>query len=125
MSITIDGTVYNVPVISLKRKADVLDKSAERTEDGVLHREVIGVYFNYSISFGQVTDAAAYKALWEKLTSATAFHTIVVPDEDGVSYSFTAYITGVSDELRRVVGSTAYWKSLTANFIAQEPENTP
>ena len=50
--ITIDGTQYDVPIVSMKRSADDLYKYAERTEDGVLHSEKIGVYFNYQIVVG-------------------------------------------------------------------------
>ena len=44
--IIVDGTYFDLPMVSLKRSADFLDKYAERTEDGVLHRELIGVYYN-------------------------------------------------------------------------------
>lgn len=121
--ITIDGIVYDVPIISLKRRADFLDKSAERTVDGVLHRELIGVFKNYQLQFGAPTTSAelsAYQALWAKLSEATDFHTVVVPDELG-DYTFTAYFSNVTDELRRVRGGVNYWKGLTANFIAKEP----
>ena len=120
--ITIDGVTYNVPVRSIKRTADFLDKFAERTVDGKLHRELIGVYFNYKLQFGQagMTD---YAALWQKLTEPVEFHTIIIPDEDG-DLTFTAYFSNVSDELVKVKGSGRYWKNLTANFIAREPART-
>ena len=117
--ITIDGVTYNVPVISIKRTADFLDKFAERTADGKLHRELIGVYFNYKLQFGQAS-MTDYAALWEKLTEPEEFHTVVIPDEDG-DLTFTAYFSNVGDELVKVSGATRYWKNLTANFIAQEP----
>ena len=117
--ITIDGVTYNVPVTSIKRSADFLDKFAERTADGVLHREIIGVYFNYKLQFGQAS-MVDYAALWDKLTEPVEFHTVVIPDEDG-DLTFTAYFSGISDELVRVSGSTRYWKNLIVNFIAQEP----
>ena len=63
MSIVIDSTTYNIPVLSIKRKAEVLDKYAERTEDGVLHREIIGVYFNYELAFGRTNNTTEYAAL--------------------------------------------------------------
>lgn len=117
--ITIDGVTYNVPVMSIKRNADFLDKFAERTADGKLHREIIGVYFNYKLQFGQAS-MADYTALWDKLTEPVEFHTVVIPDEDG-DLTFTAYFSNVGDELVRVKGASRYWKNLTANFIAQEP----
>ena len=54
--IVIDGTSYDIPIKSIQGKADMLDKYAERTLDGVLHRELIGVYDNYEIEF-----AATYR----------------------------------------------------------------
>lgn len=120
--IVIDSVTYNIPVLSIGRTADFLDKYAERTEDGVLHRELIGVYFNYKIQFGQTTDTATYAALWNKLTEATEFHTVTVPDESG-DYTFTAYFANVSDELKKKKGALNFWKSLTVNFVAQEPAN--
>lgn len=120
MSIVIDGITYDVPVVLVVRRADFLDKYAERTEDGVLHRELIGVYFNYQITFGSTNDTTAYAALWLKLTEPVEFHTVTVPDEDG-SYTFTAYFSNVGDELRRDAGAKKFWKSLTVNFIAQSP----
>jgi len=125
--ITIDGTPYDIPILELSRTADVLDKYAERTEDGVLHREIIGVYFNYQLKFGSPitsTQIGVYQTVWAKLTEAVEFHTIVVPDESG-DYTFSAYIAKVSDRLRRIKGGVNYWTDLTANFVSKNPENTP
>ncbi|MBV5322623.1 MAG: hypothetical protein JZU60_02160 [Ilumatobacteraceae bacterium] len=122
MSIVIDSVTYDIPVLGIQRSADFLDKYAERTEDGKLHRELIGVYFNYKLQFGQSTNVTEYAALWNKLTEATEFHTVTVPDESG-DYTFTAYFANVSDELRKTQNAKNFWKSLTVNFIAQEPAN--
>jgi len=124
MSITIDSVAYNIPIISVVRRADFLDKYAERTEDGVLHRELIGVYFNYQIKFGQTTDTTTYAALWLKLTEPVEFHTVTVPCEDG-NYTFTAYFSSVGDELRKTKDAVHFWRSLTVNFTAKSPARTP
>ena len=121
--IIIDSLTYDVPVASLKRKAEFLDKFAERTVDGVLHRELIGVYFNYQLQFGQARNTAAYIALWAKLTEPVEFHTVSVPDEDGV-HVFTAYFSNVSDDMVKIKGTDRYFKSLTVNMIAQSPART-
>jgi hypothetical protein len=121
--IIIDGVTYNVPVTEVTRKADFLDKYAERTEDGILHRELIGVYFNYQIKFGSDCPSAVYALLWQKLTEAEEFHTVTVPDEDG-DYTFTAYFSNVGDTLVKAKGALRFWKSLTVNFIAQSPART-
>lgn len=118
--ITIDGVVYNVPVISLKRSADFLDKFAERTIDGKLHRELIGVYYNYQIQFGRAPTIAAYNALWDKLTEPEEFHTVIVPDEEGTR-TFSAYFSNIKDEMVRWSDDGNYFKRLTVNFIARQP----
>jgi hypothetical protein len=125
--IVIDGTSYNVPFVSLTRTADPLDKYAERVENGTLNRELIGVFFNYKMTFGaptSSTELTAYQALWEKITEATEFHTVTLPDELG-DYSFEAYFAGMGDELRRTKNGKNFWKGLTCNMIARSPALTP
>lgn len=121
--ITIDENTYNVPVISLNRSADFLDKMAERTNDGVLHRELIGVFFNYQLKFGKAS-MADYALLYDKLTEPEEFHTVIVPTESG-SVEFQAYFAGIKDNLKRIDGSLRYWTGLTVNFIAKEPGRIP
>lgn len=107
-------------MISLKRTADVLDKYANRTEDGDLKREIIGVYYNYQLSVGIVNDRALYKKLWDKLTEPTEFHSIRIPDIDGF-YTFTGYISSVSDEYLKVTGQESTFQGLTCKFTAKKP----
>ena len=123
--IIIDGVTYQISVISLKRTAEFLDKYAERAEDGVLNRELIGVYFNYRLQFGRLNDTEAYAELWLKLTEPVEFHTVTVPDQDGSPVTFTAYFSNVSDELHKEIDAKTFWKNLTVNFIAKEPTRTP
>lgn len=123
--IIIDGTTYNIPVVKIQRLAEFLDKFAERTENGVLRRELIGVYYNYSLEFGRTDDVAEYAALWDKLTEPTEFHTVTVPDEDDdFSFTFTAYFSGIKDEVHRVTNAKTFFKGLTVRFIAQSPART-
>lgn len=118
--IVIDGVSFDIPMISLKRTADVLDKYANRTEDGDLKREIIGVYYNYQLSVGIVDDRDTYKRLWDKLTEPTEFHTIQLPDIDG-TYTFTGYISSVSDEYRKVMDTSATFQGLTCKFTSKKP----
>ncbi|MEG2074718.1 MAG: hypothetical protein RRY54_08115 [Angelakisella sp.] len=116
----IDGEWYNVPVIALSRKADFLDKYASRTEDGVLQRELIGVFFNYQLKLGSTGDTAEYDRLWRKLTQPKEFHSVTVPGTGG-DYTFTAYFSGVKDSLLREIPRENRWTGLTVNFIARSP----
>ena len=63
MTLIIDGNSYDIPVIGIVRRADFLDKFAERTNDGKLHRELIGVYFNYQLKLGTIFDTDEYERL--------------------------------------------------------------
>lgn len=118
----IDGQWYEVPVLSLTRKAEFLDKYASRTEDGVLYRELIGVFYNFQLTLG-TADPAEYDRLWRKLTEATEFHTVTVPGTGG-NYSFTAYFSDIQDTLLRQYGGDNHWTGLTVSFIARAPART-
>lgn len=118
--IVIDGEEYGVPVLSLTRNADFLDRYAERSMDGNLKRDLIGVYFNYQLKLGGKCQYTEYARLWDKLTEPVEFHTVTVPDEDG-NYTFTAYISNVSDELSIQYNGHNYFKNLTVNFTAKSP----
>lgn len=121
--IIIDGERYDVDVISVKRKADFLDKYAERTEDGDLKRELIGVYFNYELKFGPGADTKEYGRLWDKLTEPIEYHQVTVPDCDG-DYTFTAYFASIADELLLKKAAQNFWRNLTAHFKAKAPART-
>lgn len=116
----IDGIPYQVPVIGIERQAPILDRRAERTEDGDLDREVIGTFYNHTIAFGSTDKTDEYAALFEKLTEPVPFHTIVVPGSTGM-YTYIAYIADAQDKLRRVARGDNYWNQLSARFIAKKP----
>ncbi|MBE5867992.1 MAG: hypothetical protein E7293_03415 [Lachnospiraceae bacterium] len=122
--ISIDGQFFDVPLLSVKRKADFLDKYAERTEDGDMKRELIGVYFNYQMAFGTINDDDTYAALWDKLTEPVEFHDFVIPTTNG-QYTFRGYISSVSDEIYRITGKTAKYKGLRCKYISKKPARIP
>lgn len=124
--IKIDGTFFDIPMVSLKRNADFLDKYAERTEDGGLQRELIGVYYNYTLTVGTSSDFGNtdYDAFWYKMTEPVEFHEISVPTQDGY-YTFTGYISSVSDEYEKILDGKAVFKGFTCKFTAQKPARTP
>lgn len=122
----LDGVTFDIPIVSLKRTGDFLDKYANRTEDGVLHRKLIGVYQNYSLQLGgsRTISSSVYQTLWNKLTEPVEFHTVVVPDTEG-TFTFIAYFSGVADELKKQKDGKNYWQGLTVEFTAQSPRRTP
>ena len=105
MTIIIDSVTYDVPVIEISETCNFLDKYAERTEDGVLHRELIGTFHNQKIQFGSPDNMTDYNLLWAKLTEADEFHIVTVPDVDGADFTFTAYFSNVTRGLKKWNGS--------------------
>jgi hypothetical protein len=123
--IYIDGCHFNVPLVSVKRQANFLDKYAEREEEsGDLKRELIGVYLNYTLNFGIVEDDNLYESLFNKLTEPVEFHDFTLPSTKG-SYSFRGYVSSVSDEMEKIMEDTVRFKGLTCKYTAKAPWRTP
>jgi len=118
--IILDGMQYNIGVfIGIKEAADFLDKYANRTDDGDLKRELIGVYFNFSnIKFEPQTDSNydEFERLWNKLTEPEEFHTVKI-----ANFEFKAYFSSVSREIYDFRNNKAYRKDMTVNFTAKKP----
>ena len=122
---SIDGEEFNIPLVKVKRESSVLDKYATRTEGGDLQREIIGVYYNYTLTFPELNlDTEEYARLWDKITEPVEFHDFVVPSSDG-TFSFAGYITTTGDELKRSRDGKNYWGGLSIKFIAKAPARTP
>lgn len=116
--IIIDGVSYDVAITSLKRKADILDKSAYRSEDGELHREVIGTFYNYTLAIGVYNNDALYNTLFEVLSEPVAYHRVVLPHDN---VAFNGYFSSVQDEVVRLTEDGAHFRGLTCNLIAKSP----
>lgn len=118
--IVIDGIIFNIGVYAeIKEAADFLDKYANRTDDGDLKRELIGVYFNFSdIKFEPQTDRNydEFERLWNKLTEPEEFHTIKI-----ANFEFKAYFSNVSRVIYGFSNGRAYRKNMTVNFTAKRP----
>lgn len=117
--ITIDGIYFDVPFAKIKRNGQFLDKYANRTEDGILHRELIGAYYNFEMTFGTI-DYGTHQALWNKLSEPVDFHTVTVPVESG-TYTYVAYVSSLSDEYLKIYNDHSEFQNLTCKFIAREP----
>lgn len=123
--IFIDGIEYDVPLLSVKRNFDVLNKYAERNEDdGDLLREILGVYANYTMAFGVIDDDDIYERLIDKLTEPVEFHDFSIPTTKGM-LEFRGYIDKVSDEMSRIFRDTTRFKGLTCQFVMKKPFRTP
>ena len=106
----IDGTYYQVPVLSCERSADFLWKYADRTEDGEHQGELLGVYFNYTLKFGQIVSRDEYNRIYDKLTEPTEYHTISMPGVGGSMFTFSAYFSEVKDAVKRASKEKTFLK---------------
>lgn len=123
--IYIDGMYFDVPLVSVKREAKVLDKFAEREEEsGDMLRELLGVYLNYTMNFGTIDDDDLYERLFDKLTEPVAFHDVTLPSTKK-SYTLKCYVSSVSDEMEKIMDDTVKFKGLTCKYIAKAPWRTP
>lgn len=124
--IMVDGTYFDIPMVSLKRRADFLDKFAERVEAGDLERELIGVYYNFDLTVGtsEAFGDTDYDAFWDKMTEPVEFHDISIPTKNGY-YTFRGYISSVSDEYKKILNNKAEFTGFTCKFTAKSPARTP
>lgn len=113
--IKIDGVEYKVPIVELQRKGDILDLTANRTEDGVLHREVIGTYYNYTLTIGVVNDPDLYNTLWNVLTAPVASHQIELPHDH---VEFEGYFGSCQDNIQMITDDGFKAKGLSFNLVA-------
>jgi hypothetical protein len=122
--ITIDDTDYDVAITAISGQADMLDKYAERTPNGVLHRELIGVYDNYEIQFGpSISNPQAYSDLWFKLTEPTPWHTVKFPTIFG-DREIVGYFANTSHKVVRQKNGVTYWKNLSTSFVSRSKRPT-
>ncbi len=121
----IDGITYTIPLVSIKRTADFLEKYAERTEDGDIKIETIGIYKNYTINIGLIDDAKTYDKLFNHITDCTnRFHHVSLPDASK-QFDFYGYFSSISDEVEKVFDSGAQYKGLTWKMTSKKPFKVP
>lgn len=121
----IDGITYNIPLISIKRNLDFLEKYAERSEDGDIKIETIGLYKNYTISIGLIEDAELYDQLIEHITDCeNRFHHVTLPDASK-QFDFYGYFSSIKDEVEKVLETGAQYKGLSWKMTPKKPYKTP
>lgn len=124
--ITIDGTQYpNIIVTDITRKFTVLDgeNTSRSIHDGAMVRDIIGTFYNYSITFDtRKADYQTYDALYELLSAPVASHSFVLPYAQ-TTRTFEGYVTSGDDNItvRKVNGTPRnIWGELTIEIIAME-----
>lgn len=119
----IDNITFPVAIVGLGRKGDILDLTANRTEDGVLHREVIGTFYNYTLNIIAPNDKALYESLWWKLTEPVASHQIQLPYQPE---PFEGYFGSCKDDVKLIdTNGTFIGTGISCNLVATRPARTP
>lgn len=122
----LDGTAYNVNVTKLTRKFSVLDgEKSGRTQDGQMYRDVIGTFYNYTMTVQQLyTDKAALEAFWEAVSRPDVSHVCVFPYGQE-TLTQRMYVTSGEQDIVLLSEKGAHWGEITVNFIAMSPKVVP
>lgn len=121
-----DGIAYNVSVTALSRKFSVLDtEKSGRTQDGGMYRDVIGTFYNYTMTIQERGgDHASLEAFWEAVSSPQASHECVFPYGQS-TLTQKMYVTSGEQGLFLMQNNRNHWGEITLNFIAMEPKVVP
>ncbi len=119
--IAINGEVYDVEVASLSRQIQFVEKYREMTEDGAYHREIQGVYHQYTLELGNI-DPAEYDRLVAALSSYAEYQTVTLPSARNSTVTFRAMLENITDGVIAQDEDGYYWDNLSISFTAKEPE---
>lgn len=122
----LDGKAYNVRVSKLTRKFSVLDSGKTgRTQNGTMYRDVIGTFYNFSMTVEQCgDDYESMDALWEVISQPMKSHVCVFPyNQETLSQEM--YITGGEQDLRYKTEKWSCWGEVTLSFVAMKPKVVP
>ena len=122
----LDGTVYNVRVSKLTRKFSVLDTNKTgRTQNGNMYRDVIGTFYNYSMTVEQYNDdKESMDAFWEAISQPDKSHICVFPYGQE-TLTQRMYITSGEQDLLEKTAQGAMWGEMSLSFVAMAPQVTP
>lgn len=117
---------FTVGLVKLNRSFRIDEKYRVTTEDGQVHREIRGVYTDYSIEIGDV-DQMQYDALVETLTSSEESQTVTLPYGRNGTITFQAAFESISDGVTYIDededgNDVNFWDGLTVTFTAFTPK---
>ena len=121
-----DGNLYNVRVLSLKRNFSIEEKGKTgRTQDGQMFRDLFGTYYHYTMKIAEQNgDRAALDAFWEAISQPKISHICSFPYGQH-TLTQRMYVTGGEQELKRMGKDGNVWGEMTVHFLGVEPEVTP
>ena len=122
----LDGVAYNVHVSKLTRKFSVQDSNKTgRTQSGDMYRDVIGTFYNFSMTVEQRgDDVAAMDAFWEAISQPVDSHVCVFPYGQ-TTLTQRMYITSGEQDISCLTSDRTDWGELNVSFIAMSPKVVP
>lgn len=122
----LDGIAYNVNVMELKRSFSVMDTDKSgRTQNGEMYRDIIGTFYNYTMTIRERDgDHAAMEALWEAVSAPEASHICVFPYGQTVMTQ-KMYVTSAEQGLTLMEKDRNHWGDIALSFIAMSPKVVP
>lgn len=123
--ISIDGVQYpNICPTDIYRVGTFEDKFLERTMDGTMQRELVGVYFSYQITCGYQGNTAEYYAFWDDIHKSIDFRIVRVPHNAGY-LEFQAYFSDTNDHIILRKEDLNIYADFTITFLSRSPNTTP
>lgn len=121
-----DGIAYNVCVSKMTRKFSVLDTDKTgRTQDGEMFRDIVGTFYNYSMTVEQLgSDTDSFDAFWEAISQPVESHVCVFPYNQS-TMTQRMYVTSGEQDLLRKTPEKSNWGSVTVSYIATSPKVIP
>lgn len=119
-----DGVSYNVSVTSLVRKFSVMDTDKSgRTQNGRMYRDIIGTFYNYTMTIREHdSDAAALEEFWSAISDPTKTSHVCQFPYGQKTLTQEMYVTSGEQALERMEKEKNHWGELSVNFIAMGPE---
>lgn len=127
----IDGRYFDVriPEEGIKRSFSVADgDKAGRVITGLMVRDIIGTFYNYTISLDTSRlNPKEYDELYEIISAPEDYHDVTLPYGQ-TSKTFRMYITGGEDTLvttGQASDGVSVWKGMSISVIMMEPLRKP
>ena len=121
-----DGSAYNVRVSKLTRKFSVQDTDKTgRTQDGEMYRDIVGTFYNYSMTVEQMgSDRESFDSFWEAVSQPVESHVCVFPYNQTIMTQ-KMYITSGEQDLISKTADRTLWGEISLNYIAMSPKVVP
>lgn len=121
-----DGEMYNVQVMALKRSFEIKETiAAKLTQSGGIYRDLAGTYYNYQMTVREKNgDREALDAFWDAVSKPVPSHECTFPYNQTVMTQ-RMYVKTGSQDIGRLYENGADWKDITVQFVAQAPKVMP